>query len=58
MYDHVEIWLKIYADSQTQWKTVKALLRLLCRRSDLGLHCLDQSDLGLHCLPKTVCPIR
>ena len=44
---------------QTQWKTAKTLLRLLCMRSDLGLHCLlDQSDLGLHCLPKTGCPIR
>ena len=56
MYDHVEIWLKIYADTM---ENSKGPARLLCRRSDLGLHCLlDLSDLGLHCLPKTDCPIR
>ena len=36
MYDHVEIWLKIYADTMENSKGPAGLLRLLCRRSDLG----------------------
>ena len=57
MYDHVEIWLKIYADTNGKQQRP-------CSDCSVGgliwvLHCLlDQSDLGLHCLPKTDCPIR